>query len=510
MPELFHASGLDWSDASLWDQFDALYREDPEAVALFDAEGRAWLRRELHDLVSPLAASLAQNGVAKNARVLVEARKNVSVVAAVLAIASLGGIVCPYSPGLSESDRSALERSLGHVLRISSGAADAVGEGNPGFQFDPPPGDAAPSDDPRNAEVALIGFTSGTTGVPKGVMHRWTALNYATRACAAIAGLSPGDSILAIVPWDSAPGFTFTLHFSLSLGHPMVIVDPWSPLQALHLAERHRCAWAICVPTHLFAMVEEARSGRWQGQLHFRALAVGGSSMTTELILDADKLLGIKALRMFGMSECMGHASTRRGDDDAHFLHSDGLPFPGTQDIAFGPDLQPLGAGERGQAGVRGPSLFVGYARGMGDGSAQFTPEGFLLTGDEIVCEPSGYLKVVGRIKDQIIRGGFNIDPAEVEASILRHARITEVVVVGVPHAKLGEQCCAVCRMIPGSTAVTLPDLLAHVAADGLSKKKWPEHLVVVETIEHTANGKVDKKAIAALACEALKIGADA
>ncbi|MEP7351141.1 MAG: long-chain fatty acid--CoA ligase [Sphingorhabdus sp.] len=504
---MFHAAGLEWSDASLWCQFDALRREDPEAIALFDAEGRAWLRRELNDLAMPLAAQLAEQGVAKNSRVLLEARKNISVVAAVLAITSLGGIVCPYSPGLSETDRSALEQSLGHVLRVCSGSAIAVADGNPGFDFHFPPHSAGRPADPRDAEVALIGFTSGTTGVPKGVMHRWAALNYATRACAVIAGLAPSDSILAIVPWDSAPGFTFTVHFSLSLGHPMVIVDPWSPQHALQLAERHRCAWAICVPTHLFAMVEEARSGRWKGKLSFRALAVGGSSMTTELIVDARDLLGIKALRMFGMSECMGHASTRTDDDDAHFLHSDGLPFPGTQDVAFGPDLQPLPPGERGQAGVRGPSLFLGYASGMGENSAQFTPDGFLLTGDEIVCEPSGYLKVVGRIKDQIIRGGFNIDPAEVEASILRLAGIVEAVVVGVPHAKLGEQCCAVCRLASGAREVGLEDVLAHLASEGLSKKKWPEHLVVVEAIQHTANGKVDKKSIAALACNMLKIG---
>src|SRR5204863_6234746 len=114
--------------------------------------------------------------------------------------------------------------------------------------------------------------------------------------------------------------------------------------------------------------------------------------------------------------------------------------------------------------------------------------------------------KVVGRIKDQIIRGGFNIDPAEVEASILRHPDVIEAVVVGVPHARLGEQCCAVCRLTPGAGRVDLGDVLAHLTNEGLSKKKWPEHLVVVETIEHTANGKVDKKAIAAMACKSLEI----
>lgn len=510
MPKMFYAGELAWSDASLWAQFDALQQENPEAIALFDAQGRAWLRRELADLVQFLAAHLKQEGVTEKSRVLLEAKKSVPVVAAALAIASLGGITCPYSPGLSESDRLALERSLGHVLRMSSGTSIAVAPGLPGFDFHKPASSAPLPADPRDAEVALIGFTSGTTGVPKGVMHRWAALNYATRACAQIAGLIPGDTILAIVPWDSAAGFTFSVHFSLSLGHPMVIVDPWSAQLALTLAERRQCAWAICVPTHLFAMLEEARLGRWQGKLGFRAVAVGGSSMTTELIENARTLLGIKALRMFGMSECMGHASTRTNDEDAHFLHSDGLPFPGTQDIAFSPDLQQLPPGKRGQAGVRGPSLFVGYANGMGDGSAQFAPDGFLLTGDEIICEPDGYLKVVGRLKDQIIRGGFNIDPAELEAAIQRHPDIIEAVVVGVPHPKLGEQCCVVCRLTPDLRTMDLDDMLAHLAREGLSKKKWPEHLVIVDTIEHTANGKVDKRFIAEIARKALERGVNA
>jgi acyl-CoA synthetase len=146
----------------------------------------------------------------------------------------------------------------------------------------------------------------------------------------------------------------------------------------------------------------------------------------------------------------------------------------------------------------------LGYALGLGDGTPQFTPEGYLLTGDEIVAGPDGYIKVVGRIKDQIIRGGFNIDPAEVEAAIRQHPAIAEAIVVSVPHPRLVEQCCAVCRMLPGSDPISFADLQGHLDAVGLSKKKWPEHLVIAETIQHNANGKPDKRAMAAIACENL------
>lgn len=500
MPETFVAGQLTWTDDRLWPQFEELWRQDASALALIDAQGREWTRGALHTLALEMADRLASKGVDAHARVLVEGRKEVAVVAAMLAISQRQAIVCPYSGGLSEADRMGLEERVGHVLRLSVKPGSMDDRGISQIEFHAPPPGAVRSADPRDASTVLIGFTSGTTGVPKGVMHGPAALNYAVRGCATIAGLQPGEPILGIVPWDSAPGFTFTVHFSLAFGNPLAIVDPWSPVRALELASRYRCAWAICVPTHLYAMVEAARTDQWQGDLHFRAVAVGGSAMTPELITDARNLLGIEALRMFGMSECMGHSSVRLDDSDERRFHSDGRPFDGTRDVPFDQALTPLGAGERGQAGVRGPSLFLGYANGMGDGSAQFTPDGYLLTGDEIVVQPDGYMKVVGRIKDQIIRGGFNIDPAEVEAAIMRHPDIAEAVVVSVPHPKLVEQCCAVCRMLPGAAPIALTDLLAHLDGTGLSKKKWPEHLVIMDLIDHNANGKPDKKAIAAKA----------
>jgi hypothetical protein len=219
-------------------------------------------------------------------------------------------------------------------------------------------------------------------------MHSAAAMNYTVRACANVAGLAPGDAILGVVPLASAPGFTFTAHFALSQGHPLVIVDPWNALETLKAVDAHQCRWAICVPTHLASLVEVARSGGWDSWSPFKALAVGGSSMTPELIRDAEELLGITALRMFGMSECMGHASTRPGDPDFRRGHSDGRSFPGTRDEAFDAANRMLPRGERGQAGVKGPSLFLGYCRGLGDHEFRLTDDGYYLTGDEIVCAP--------------------------------------------------------------------------------------------------------------------------
>ncbi|TAL01015.1 MAG: acyl-CoA synthetase [Rhodospirillaceae bacterium] len=485
--------GLVWGDDRLWPQFEALARTAPEALALVDSTDRLWSRGELRSIAQNATERLRAIGIGEGARVLVAAHKTAATLGAALAISALGAIFCPFSPKLGTADLAALEERLGHAARIDAGDNG---------QLVITATTAPRSSDPRNRDIALIGFTSGTTGVPKGVMHRPGALNYATRACAAIARLEPGDAILGIVPMDSAPGFTFTAHFALSLGHPLVFVDPWIPAKALARAEQYRCGWAIAVPTHLFTMIEAVRLGVWSGRLPLRAMAVGGSAMTPELIVDADALLGLKVLRMFGMSECMGHSSNHPGHPLDRRQQFDGIPFPGTEEEAFDSELRMLPRGTRGQAGVRGPSLFAGYADGLGAGQERMTPDGFYLTGDEIIRDDDGFVRVVGRIKDQIIRGGFNIDPAEIEAALLRHPAIAEVAVVAVPERKLGEQVCAVCRLRPGASAIDLPAVLDHLSAQGLSRKKWPEHLVLVDTMAVTSTGKLDKKAMAARATE--------
>jgi acyl-CoA synthetase (AMP-forming)/AMP-acid ligase II len=484
------AHGLQWTDDPLWTQFEAHARAAPDAPALFTPDGRGWSRGELAQEATAAAEALRAQGVQAGDRVMFEARKTVSTATTALALSRLGAILCPFAPDLGRAEREVLQQRLNHIALIDGSGTQWCDRAT------------LQARDPRDAAAALIGFTSGTTGVPKGVMHTSAAMNYATGACAHVAGLAPGDAIAGLVPLASAPGFTFSVHFAFALGHPLALVDPWDAATALRTIERHACRWAMCVPTQLTAMIDAA--GAQPSASPLRALAVGGSSMTAELVARAEIELGIRALRMFGMSECMGHASTSPSDPIALRRTSDGVPFPGTEVEAFDAELRPLPRGQRGQAGVRGPSLFIGYCKGLGEHEARFTPSGHFLTGDEIVRDTDGHVRVVGRIKDQIIRGGYNIDPAEVEAALLRHPAIAAVALVGVPERRLGEQACAVCRLREDQPAPTLEDLKQHLAELGLSKKKWPEHLLIVGALPLTATGKVDKKQLARLAAGGL------
>jgi acyl-CoA synthetase len=505
-PTPYSAEGLTWTDETLWTQFSHLADAAPEALAVVGADGRRWSRAEMRGMAHAVRDALLAGGVRPHDRIMLQGRKTAPVLAAALGISAADAIICPYTPDLGAAERGVLDERLDHVAVIGDTDGDAI-PGAPNLRLRLRPRNPAAVADERNARTALIGFTSGTTGVPKGVMHSPAAMNYTVRACEHIAGLAPGDAILGVVPLGSAPGFTFSVHFSLSLGHPLVIIDPWDPLATLQKIAEHEVRWGICVPTHLATMVELARKGQWSAPSPLKALGVGGSSMTPELIRDARELLGIPALRMFGMSECMGHASTRPGDALERLCHSDGKPFPGTQDEAFDAECRMLARGERGQAGVRGPSLFLGYCRGLGDQEFQLTADGFYLTGDEIICGADGYLRVVGRIKDQIIRGGYNIDPAEVEAALLRHPAIDQVSVVSVPEARLGEQACALCSVRDGFPEPTLEDIKQHLGEIGLSKKKWPEHLLIINHFPYTTTGKVDKKRMARIAIAELGRG---
>lgn len=499
-PEILAADRLtnfEWTEARLWPQFEALLAADPDALCLVDDDAKSWTRRQIADLARPLMASLAAAGVGRGCRLMFAAKCTAATLAIALAASEQSAICCPYAASLNETDFARLTGVLGHAAHVSMSPDGSL-------ELDVQARDSW-SADPRDAEAALIAFTSGSTGKPRAVMHRGEALNYVTRACATIAGLKPGEAILGAIPMDGAAGFTFTIHMALSLGQPLVLIDRWSPQAVLERAARFSCAWTTLVPTQLFTLIEAARGGDWASRLQLRTIAVGGSTMTSQLIEEAETALGATPLRMFGMSECLAHCSNQPGFTPDQRATTDGRRFPASEIITVDPEGVQLALGLRGQAGVKGPSLFLGYAAGLGAGEERLTAEGFYLTGDEITIDEAGFVRVVGRIKDQIIRGGYNIDPAEVEAVLLRHPALAQVVLVAVPDDRLGEQACAVCRLAAGHVEVVLQDLLDVLSEAQVYRRKWPEHLVVVDHMQTLSTGKIDKRAMTLKAVAAVQ-----
>ncbi len=471
---------------SLWAKAAAHARADPDMIAVVEESGRTWSRSELVANAEAVVERLVAEGLTGSLRFSITAFKSVETMALALAVSAVGGILCPIPPLTTKQEKDLLFGRLGLAARL-----ELFPDGT--LQIDRFP-EANNSTDKRDCQLALIGFTSGTTGRPKGVMHHTAALNFVTRWCAENSGLQPGEAILGIMPFDSAAGYAFTVHFALSYGSPLVLIGRWDPVAAMQACLGYDCRWTTGVPTHLLGLIATARSQEWRGvRLPLRAFAVGGASIDPQLVANARQVLGIEVLRQYGLSEVLAPCSTRLDDPEWRRETLDGIANPGCHVAAFDEAGHRLAAGTRGEGGLRAPSQCVGYAEGLGQGEERITADGYFLTGDEVVVDADGYVKVVGRIKGQIIRGGYNIDPSEVEAAISIHPQIAEIAVIGVPHDVLGEQSCAVCRWEDDAAGLTLEQLQEHLKAVGLSKRKWPEVLHVLDKLPLLPSGKIDK-----------------
>jgi non-ribosomal peptide synthetase component E (peptide arylation enzyme) len=254
----------------------------------------------------------------------------------------------------------------------------------------------------------------------------------------------------------------------------------------------------MCVPTMALQLASAApEAGLLAG---VRAMTVGGGPMDSGALRRAEERLGTRILRVFGMSECLGHTTPALDDPDDVRLGADGRPFLGTELRVVDEAGVPLPQGQVGRAQVRGPSLFLGYARDGATEPPQLTPDGFFATGDLMAVRPDGTVAVHGREKDIIIRGGRNIDIAEVEGAVASHPDVEQACVVPVPDELLGERVAVL--VVTELESFDLDTVQRHLADCGLSKGKWPEYVWRVPTLPQNRVGKLSRAEAAQLARE--------
>lgn len=335
----------------------------------------------------------------------------------------------------------------------------------------------------------FIGLTSGSTGRAKGVVQSEEALRYACACTIEINGLAPGDAIAAIVPLSSTAAFCFGVYCSLMLGGPLVLTAKWDPAAVLTRLAETEARWTMCVPTMALQLAAAAEPQALQG---VRSITVGGGPMDRTALARAERTLGTKILRVFGMSECLGHTSPRPDEPAQTRLGHDGRPFPGTEVRAVSPDGVVLGPGETGRAQVRGPSLFLGYARDGRVAPPELTEDGFFPTGDLVLSDVDGLITIMGREKDVVIRGGRNIDIIEIERAVAGYERLAQSCVVPVRDEVLGERV-ALLAVTRDGGAVELAEITDYLREAGLSKTKWPEFVYVVAALPQTKVGKLDR-----------------
>jgi acyl-CoA synthetase len=350
-----------------------------------------------------------------------------------------------------------------------------------------------PHDWDEHDTPAVIGFTSGTTGRPKGVMHSWAAMDWVGDLLTERSRAQYGESICVTGAGAGVPGFTFYTYWGLSRGLPIVKSERWDPQRVLELMARERCVWSVMVPTMLHMLMDARRTtGQDLDISAMRSISIGGSPMTADFIADARRLMGFEPLRVYAMAEIMMHNHMRLDDPVDDRDVKDGRPGPGCEIGIFDEHQRHLPVGETGEVGMRGPSLMLGYLGDPEGKSSKLTPDGYFLSGDLGRIDDEGYIRIVGRMKDMIIRGGYNIDPSEVEALIRLMPGVRDVAVVGYPDPVFGERACA-CIWRPDGTETGLAEVAEHLLGVGLTKEKLPERVICFEQIPQSPDGKILK-----------------
>lgn len=334
----------------------------------------------------------------------------------------------------------------------------------------------------------LVLATGGTTGMPKSVMHCSETLVYAARNFGRAIGYSADDVHVAIAPYGHAGGSVFEMYMPLLHGAAVLPIAHWKPREVVDAIERYGGTFFIAMGTHVYDLLALEPSAARQLR-SIRCIATGAGPQ--EIFVRCDDEL-VPVVRVYGLSEAVGHALGRLDDPAQVRALQDGIPFEGMDWRIVDPQGNPVAPGTIGEYQCRGPNMFMGYY-GQDDATAQaVTEDGYYRTGDLMVLSPEGYVSWTGRTKDIIRRGGLQIDPIEIEGMLSRHPQIATVAVVGQPDMRLGERAVIVAVPEAGERA-DLQDLCAYLQREGLPKRSLPERLVYVDDLPRTGVGKVHR-----------------
>ncbi|MET9145419.1 (2,3-dihydroxybenzoyl)adenylate synthase [Streptomyces sp. NPDC004042] len=507
-------------------------------VALVDGD-RRWTYAELDAEADRVAHGLRGLGVGRGDRVVVQLPNRAEFVLVWFGLQRLGAVPVHAMPGHRR-------REIGHLVRVSEAVACVVPDrharfdhrelmrsvraengpggsprtvvvvGDPGREsgfvsfealraasppsrgLTPPDALPVPGADDGGADpgdLALLLLSGGTTGLPKLIPRTHDDYAYNARACAEVCGVDERTVCLAVLPLGfnfafACPGVLGTL---MAGGTVVVAPDP-SPQTAFALVEREGVTLTSLTPPLVAHWMDEAASGSWDlGSL--AVVQVGGARLPEEQARELGPALGVTVQQVFGMAEGLINL-TRLDDPEDLVCATQGRPVsPDDEILVVDSDGRPVPDGSAGELLTRGPYTLRGYYRAEEHNRTAFTPDGYYRTGDVVRRLPSGHLVVVGRIKDQINRGGEKIAAVEVEEQLLAHPAITAAALVGVPDERRGERTVAfvVCDgEVPG-----VREVAAHLKERGLAEYKAPDEVVRVSELPLTAVGKVDKATLA-------------
>ena len=348
---------------------------------------------------------------------------------------------------------------------------------------------------PGGDDIEMILFSSGTTGEPKGVLHSFNSAWRATTNSFDVMGMSDADVVLMFSPVGHATGFLYGVNMPLYCGCKFVFQETWDPAEMLRIVEKERVTWTMGSAAFARDACNAAEVAHYDTS-SLRCFASGGAPIPPKLVSRTSRTLGAELLPCWGMTEA-GITTIGRFTDSVEMrASSDGAPVAGVQVRVVDDQGNVLPPNSQGNLQLNASGQHVGYYQNDALYEASFQ-DGWFRTGDVGKLDENGYVRIIGRSKDIVIRGGENIPIIEIENMLLDLPEIGDVVIVGVPDERLGERCHAVIKPSNSSgPSLQLSDLTRHLDRLEVTKQYWPEFLSIVDEFPRTATGKIQRFAV--------------
>ncbi|HFJ0013292.1 TPA: medium-chain fatty-acid--CoA ligase [Shigella boydii] len=514
----YRQQGL-WGDASLADYWQQTARAMPDKIAVVDNHGASYTYSALDHAASCLANWMLAKGIESGDRIAFQLPGWCEFTVIYLACLKIGAVSVPllpswreaelvwvlnkcqakmfFAPTLFKQTRPVdlilpLQNRLPQLQQIVG--VDKLAPATSSLSLSQIIADNTPlttAITTHGDELAAVLFTSGTEGLPKGVMLTHNNILASERAYCARLNLTWQDVFMMPAPLGHATGFLHGVTAPFLIGARSVLLDIFTPDACLALLEQQRCTCMLGATPFVYDLLNVLE--KQPADLSaMRFFLCGGTTIPKKVARECQQL-GIKLLSVYGSTESSPHAVVNLDDPLSRFMHTDGYAAAGVEIKVVDDARKTLPPGCEGEEASRGPNVFMGYFDEPELTARALDEEGWYYSGDLCRMDEAGYIKITGRKKDIIVRGGENISSREVEDILLQHPKIHDACVVAMPDERLGERSCAYVVLKAPHHSLSLEEVVAFFSRKRVAKYKYPEHIVVIEKLPRTASGKIQK-----------------
>ncbi|OJL11831.1 medium-chain fatty-acid--CoA ligase [Escherichia coli] len=514
----YRQQGL-WGDASLADYWQQTARAMPDKIAVVDNHGASYTYSALDHAASCLANWMLAKGIESGDRIAFQLPGWCEFTVICLACLKIGAVSVPllpswreaelvwvlnkcqakmfFAPTLFKQTRPVdlilpLQNQLPQLQQIVG--VDKLAPATSSLSLSQIIADNTPlttAITTHGDELAAVLFTSGTEGLPKGVMLTHNNILASERAYCARLNLTWQDVFMMPAPLGHATGFLHGVTAPFLIGARSVLLDIFTPDACLALLEQQRCTCMLGATPFVYDLLNVLE--KQPADLSaLRFFLCGGTTIPKKVARECQQL-GIKLLSVYGSTESSPHAVVNLDDPLSRFMHTDGYAAAGVEIKVVDDARKTLPPGCEGEEASRGPNVFMGYFDEPELTARALDEEGWYYSGDLCRMDEAGYIKITGRKKDIIVRGGENISSREVEDILLQHPKIHDACVVAMPDERLGERSCAYVVLKAPHHSLSLEEVVAFFSRKRVAKYKYPEHIVVIEKLPRTASGKIQK-----------------